>query len=244
MTVLALVTALVPAVAKADGSPYSVRIEMDEHTVNALQAEGYFLTGFKAVKSSHKGGKPVAWFSEPGKNLTAHTNIHWEEFYNAYVVEEKDITNGRITSKNSPPEPPGMALGEVWSVKATGFGKVGKGGQPGTITIDNISDQPWVTGISQKVNGKINVLCAFPLHGHNADVIAPIEKVLLLFNTQEINTGTVIEKAIGQSVMIDLTAKNSRSVRYDIDKGWDCGPSPGCKTLGEKTNLAPLLIQP
>jgi len=87
-------------------------------------------------------------------------------------------------------------------------------------------------------------LCAFPLFGNNMDVIIPIEKVLLMFSTTPVNTGTVIEQSYGSGLLIDLTAENHRSVGYDINKGWSWGGYSWAQSVPPSAELVPLLIEP
>ena len=85
-------------------------------------------------------------------------------------------------------------------------------------------------------------MCAFPLFGGSRDVIAPIEKVLLMFATDAVDTGTVIEQAFTDGLMIDLTASNQRAVGYVINKGWTPTDQSWAKPVASGTDLVAMLI--
>jgi hypothetical protein len=123
-------------------------------------------------------------------------------------------------------------------------GDVTDGGTPSALSLNNLSSTPYTCGISQMQGGKPNPLCAFPLNGNHMDVIAPIEKILLMFATQVNNTGTVVEQAYSQGILIDLTSAQTRAVNYDINAGWSTpGGSQGWATLvPANAQLIPLLI--
>ena len=88
-------------------------------------------------------------------------------------------------------------------------------------------------------------MCAFNLYGNSLDVIAPIEMVLFMFASDQINTGTVIEKAFSQGLLIDLTGapNNTRTVSFDINKGWEWGGERWATKVPPSSKLIPLLIQ-
>ena len=76
------------------------------------------------------------------------------------------------------------------------------------------------------------------------DIIVPIEKVLLMFATEAVNTGTVIEKAYSEGVLIDLTSEQTRKVTFGINSGWDWGGEPWGTVVDENEALSPILIEP
>ena len=98
-------------------------------------------------------------------------------------------------------------------------------------------------GISQLNTDGYTELCAFPLSGHMEDVIIPIEKVLLMFATETVNTGTVIEKTYSEGIMIDLTKEQTRSVSFGINSSWNWGGATWAHTVKENVDLSPILIE-
>jgi hypothetical protein len=218
--------------AAADGTPYEVTINMTAETVSQLLAAGFFLYGFKAVQASITGGSPVVWFAT--QEFSATTMINWQEQYQAYTSNSQIIPGGDIVASFAA----GITLGETLNVTAGGVGDVTSTGLPTAISILN------TCGISELQGTTYNALCAFPLFGNNEDVIAPIEKVFLMFSTQPVDTGTVIEQSYGPGILIDLTASNQRTVNYDINAGWNWGGFSWAQQFPPNSNLVPLLIEP
>jgi hypothetical protein len=232
------------AVAFADvavnaGTQYRVNIKMTPDTVRALDQGNYKLYGFKAVKSNNKGGAPLVWFKS--ENYSAITNVKWLVQYQAYTSNSDIIPNGEIIASFVTDIDLAQTL-EVESSK--GIGSVKRNGTAGAISIQNKVAKSFTCGISQMTDNDTNPMCAFPLYGNQLDVIAPIEKVLLMFATESVNTGTVIEKAYSRSILIDLTSApgNQRMVQFDINNGWDWAKELWAEQYEANQELAPLLI--
>ncbi len=219
---------------------YTVNITMDQNTVNSLQNNGYYLYGFKAVASAASGGAPLVWFETQTYGLT--TSVSWETQYQAYTSQSAIIPNGQIVASNSY----NANLGQTLNVtNQAGTGTVVAGGTEGAISILNQTSTQMTCGISELQNGESKTLCAFPLFGNNMDVIAPIEKVLLTFATQQVNTGTVIEKSFASSFFIDMTGAvaNTREVSYDLNTSWSCDGCAWAEFYPPNAELVPLLIE-
>jgi hypothetical protein len=88
-------------------------------------------------------------------------------------------------------------------------------------------------------------MCAFNLYGLQLDVVAPIQQVMFMFATDQIETGTVIQKAFSTGLKIDLTnaPHNKRAVGFEINKGWSWDGEPWGSLVPANANLVPLLIQ-
>lgn len=219
---------------------YEVDVVMSAETVNRLQELGFYLHAFKAVQSMTPGA-PLVWFTLNPEDYSEKTQITWQVEYEAYTSRSKIIPNGRVSSSFSAH----IDLGHTLTVLPNrgGGGDVTAGGPERAISILNKTDVEYVCGISQKVEGKSNPMCAFPLlGGGNKDVIAPIEKILLMFSTSPLNTGTVIYQAYSEGVMIDLTSANTRAVKYEVNKGWSWGGFNWARKVEADENLVPLLI--
>jgi len=201
---------------------FSVTITMSQTTVGALKNQRFSLYGFKAVQTSQGGGAPLVWVTASGTDLLPVVEIDWTESYQAFISTAKAIdANTVIHASNSAK----CDLGQTTKVDKNGLLTVFNGGAPHAITLDNSgSTNPWTCGISQKLaDGTSSPMCAFPLNGSGVDIIAPIEKVLLFFATAAVDTGTVIEQALGPGVILDLTSNPNLTVHYDLNDGWDFG---------------------
>jgi hypothetical protein len=218
---------------------YSVSIDMEQATVDALTTNKYNLYGFKAVKAAGSG-QPTVWFKTTDFSLG--TDVSWEELYQAYTSKSQIIPNGQIKASANYD----IDLDQTLNVQSsTGTGSVDTStGVDGAISINNQTTTQFTCGISQQqADGTFTPLCAFPLFGNNMDVMGPIEKVFLMFSTTPANTGTVVFQAYSQGILIDLTGVGDRTVSFDINQGWSWeGSAPWAKVYPPNANLAPLLI--
>jgi len=193
--------------------------------------------GFKAVQSQQGGGAPLVWFQT--QKYSATTKVQWEVQYQAYASRDQIIPHGQVTASDAK----NINLGQSVDVTSGGILDTPKSSPPDTaISLINVTQEPYTGGISVVQDGAAKPICAFPLYGQQMDVIAPIEKVLLMFSTTPINTGTVIEQAYSSGIFVDLTAQNQRSVSFDVNKGWDWGGFGWAKAVLPNEQLVPLLI--
>ncbi|MFB2563329.1 hypothetical protein [Rhizobium sp. IMFF44] len=229
---------VVPSVGNLLGATdYGVTISMDQDTVTALSSGSYSLFGFKGVQTSAGGGVPLVWFKSGDFGLS--TDVTWEVQYEAYTSRSQIIPNGQIKGLSSY----AIDLGQTLEVETPqGTGNV-VDGTAGMISIENLTTTQVTCGISEVVDGTAQPLCAFPLYGNGLDAIVPIQKVMFTFSTNTVNTGTVIEKAYSQSILIDLTAKTHREVSFDINEGWSWGGFSWAQAIRPSTNVVPLLIE-
>jgi hypothetical protein len=219
---------------------YEIDITMSPATVTALVDGNFNLYGFKAVQTTQGGGAPLVWFQLPRNDYSTLTQVIWSVQYQAYTSRSKIIPNGKVTASFSTE----IDLGQTLSVVDGGTGDVTKGGPKQAVSISNTTTTQFTCGISQRAaDGSTNPMCAFPLYGQHLDVIAPIEKVLLIFSTTPVNTGTVIEQAYSPGVLVDLTSSNERTVAYDINKGWSWGGYSWGRAVAATEALVPLLIE-
>jgi hypothetical protein len=223
------------------GSPYQVNLTMSQATVQALQNGNYTLYGFKAVQSTMGGGAPLIWFSLPAASLLVNVAVEWTEQYQAYISNTFPVASGTTVVASADVD---ISLGEQWNVAAGGGNDVKTEGPRTAISIYNTTATQFTCGISMEQNGEFSPLCAFPLYGGGLDIIAPIEKVVLMFATTPLNTGTVIERAFSPGIFIDLTGDNQRSVTFDINKGWSWDGGNWGQPVPARATLIPFLIEP
>lgn len=216
---------------------YGVTIIMPQETVTALSAGHYSLFAFKAVQTDAGGGAPLVWFKSD--NFGLNTEVSWQIQYEAYTSRSQIIPNGQITGLSSYPADLGQRL-EVQTPQGTGNIL---SGTPGNISVENMTNSSMTCGISEVVGGSAKPLCAFPLYGNGLDVMVPIQKVMLTFSTKTVNTGTVIERAYSQSILIDLTSATHREVAFDINDGWSWGGFGWGSAIRPSANVVPILIE-
>jgi hypothetical protein len=222
----------------AQGSAsYQVLITMSQQTVQALQAGGFSLYGFKAVQGHQGGGAPLVWLSTD--SYLMNTELSWGQQYQAYLSTSQIMPGSQIQVMSAV----NVNLGQTVQIQNGGGMTVVPQGTPGAISILNQSFSQYTIGLSQPMNGPTSPYCAFPLYASMMSVLAPVEKVLLMFSTIPMNRGTVVFQAPSQALFIDLTSANQRTVSFDINTGWSWGGAPWAQQIPQNSNLAPLLIE-
>lgn len=217
---------------------YSVSVQMSQDTVNSLSQNNFILYGFKAVRTTAPGA-PLVWFQTTAYGLD--TKLSWEQAYQAYTSTSSIVPGGEVRATNSYD----IDLKQTLQVTdKSGTGEVVREGTAGAISIVNQTSTQFTCGISEKQpSGGVTPTCAFSLFGNNLDVIGPIERILLMFSSLPVNTGTVIYKAYSAGLLIDLTGVNSRSVSYDVNGGWSWSGGAWGQQVPPSESLVPLLIE-
>ena len=236
-------------------SHFSVTISLSSETVQKLKDGGFQLYGFKAVKASGRG-VPLVWFATA--QYLVNTNVDWSENYQAYISSQLNPNHGdvikpcRSTKLKADAKTKAISacssqiinLDEQMIVDKYGNTSVLRGGEVGAISIVNQAQTQWTCGISQAVATPIpNPLFAFPLYGNNKLVITPIKKVLLMFASEPVNTGTVVVESSGSGILVDLTGVQSRDLTYDINNGWGPTDQVWAKIIRVTSDITQLLIE-
>jgi hypothetical protein len=222
---------------------YVIDIMMSGPTVAKMKEAGFALYGFKAVKTANGGAAPVVWFQTLAQVLMQTTTVSWTEQYQAYVSTSQIIPNGGITASSSVD----IGLGETADVDQYGNLTTDEQGTASAISLNNEASAQWTSGISQLTgDGTPSPMVALPLYGNMLEVIAPIEKVLLMFASPTVNTGTVIYKSYSSGVLVDLTGAPgnppTRTVIFDLNDGWSWGDQGWGTPVQAQADLIPFLI--
>ncbi len=230
---------------------YQVTITMTTDTVTKLVGGNYKLYGFKALQSTQGGGLPLVWYRTD--TYSANTNISWQALYQAYTSSSAIVANRQIAVGFSVD----TDLGQMLNVVGGGIGTVVSGGSESAISIRNTTATPFTCGISETIAGGAKPICAFPLYGNNVDDFTPVQKLMLIFSTNQIKTGTAIDHiyssnsmlsfsslvSYSSGILIDLTGAQQLAVNYDINQGWSWGEYAWAKSVPSGSNLASILIE-
>lgn len=222
-------------------SPFAISITMSSDTVTQLLQNGYQLFGFKGVDGPvSPQAAPLVWFTTSA--FSALTTVSWTEQYGGYTSTNTNIAANTVMNASFSAN---MALGQQMNVGAGGIGSVVNTGTPGLLDILNQTTTPFTCGVTV-FNVTTNIsspICAFPLFGGGLDNFAPIEIIYLMFATNAVNTGTVIEQSFAPGISIDMTGVTTTApLTFDINEGWT---GPGYSTnYPASTSLLPLLINP
>ncbi|MGW5114834.1 hypothetical protein ACWEQ8_05175 [Streptomyces noursei] len=211
---------------------YTVRVSIDKDSIKEM--DKYTLYGFKAVKTSGDA-EPVVWFAD--SSYTTETDIAWHTEYQAYA--SPFAQSGPISTYN----PEDIQLGETFTVESKKcLGRVdGKPDPAKPITVTNeVPETKFRVGIAQKpsVRDEFRPLCTSTMIADGTNSFAPVEKVLLIFATAEIDEGAVITRAFSAGVLIDLTGAEKRSVTFSTQKSW--GWAQGAKWAEKITQNDPI----
>lgn len=222
-----------------DGTPYQITVTMTPADATSMMNQGFNLYAFKTVNCGINGGAPLVWFKM--SQYDASNVISWTEDYQAYASNSQIIANGQIVSSTSET----IVFGQIFQLQEGPMGSVLNGGNSEGISIQNmVSGTAYTCGVSQNVNGNLQQLCAFPVDGGGSlDLITPIEKVLLMFATNEVNTGVVLEQAYTEGLLIDLTGNNNVTVSYVFNGGWEWGNEGWGTAIAANSNVVPMLTQ-
>lgn len=218
---------------------YQVAISMSSATVQSLAGGNDQLYGFIAIQTTQINGAPTVWLNTA--NVAPSMLISWTDQYQAYTSASSIIANTQIRE----PFTADINLGQTMSVSTGGIGTVVDGGPGTAISILNQTSTTYTCGINQmqNVNSRPTPVCAFPLFGNDLDVIAPVARVVLMFSSKTLATGTVVYQAFAPGIFIDLTSASQRAVTFDVNAGWSWGGATWAQSLPPSTNLVPLLIE-
>ncbi|WP_199245934.1 hypothetical protein [[Phormidium] sp. ETS-05] len=232
---------------------FSIHISLSSETVQNLKDGGFQLYGFKAVKASVRG-VPLVWFVID--QYLVNTTVDWPEDYQAYISTQLNPIPGDVIKPCPLTKLKAQAktiaacssqvinLGEQMIVDKYGNTSVIQGSEVGAISIVNQAQTQWSCGMSQAVATPIpNPLSAFPLYGNNKIVLTPLKKVLLMFASEPVNTGTVVVESSGSGILVDLTDVQSRDLTYDINNGWGPTDQVWAKIIRVTSDITRLLIE-
>lgn len=222
---------------KLASDTYKVDIQMSAETVQALQQNGFSLIVMKAVQAGARGCMPLVW-SQTSQIQTTNI-IEWDDSYAAYVSSTTIMPDIEIYALASADADPGAII------QITGYRSldVGSGGAADNFTIQNQTTDDWTIGISQQVQGTLNPVCALSLCSSVASTLKPLPLVLLTWTAETVTVGTVLERSLSSSLLIDLTDASQRTVQYDINSGWGWDGGSWGRNVPPYADLIPLLIQ-
>ena len=224
---------------------YQIQITMTQETIAQLKKSGFNLYAFKAVQNGNKDAAPLVWFKTQRDDLLTNTTINWSEQYQAFISNSQIISGGVVDGSNAAD----INLGQTANVDKDGNLDAVNKGNALAISLNNPTQTPYqASGISELVNYKLSPMIALPLHGGTLEEFIPIEKVLLMFATPSVNTGTVIYQTYSEGVLVDLTTAQgtpkTRAIKYVVDKGWDWGLENWGQSVAADEDLVPILINP
>lgn len=213
-----------------------INITLAPTTIVALKDLGYALYVMRAFDTTNAAGKPLVWIATT--QFLENTTITFEAQYAAYVSISQMIPNGVVSVSSTS----GVNLGQTATIDGMGEITITQGGNLAGVTLVNSSTTPYTTGLAATANGAFAPIFAEPLYGLAEDIAAPLDLLLLTFTTQGVAAGTLIEHAMSQSLLVDLTGANKRAVAFDINTGWSAGGATWATPVAAGTDLTPVLV--
>ena len=238
------------------GAERQVKLTMRAETVTALLGSGFYLYGLRGARSSDLSGRPLVWFGT--RRYSLNNEFACADQYEAYVSTSPLVAGGRVVVGSSF----AIGLGQTLQVEAGGVGAVLGAGPPSAISFSNLTATEFTCGLTSPRGGAFAPVCAFPLHGNTLGVLAPGQRLLLLFCTSPVAAGAVAGRgaeedregvaapdlfgaagAVSSGILIDLTTAGPFGVTFDIDEGWSWGEQAWGQTVAPGADLVPLLIE-
>lgn len=217
---------------------FQITVNIDPVDLQILKDQGQSLYFFKAVKASGNGGVTV-WNKISTADLLSTNMLTWKD--NDYMA-----FNSVSSIKNNVQIIPGnvlaIELGNITVIDISGNLSIAAEQYEGCISYVNSASRIYTVGYIQTNN----ITCAFQINGGNSSrIMAPVNKVALIFATDTIAIGTVIVKAMSSGILIDLngTTTNSRAVTYKTADGWTSNTEPWAENFSSFTQLSSVLIE-
>jgi hypothetical protein len=229
-------------------SGFQLNISMSKDTVDDLAGNGSQLYVLRAVQSSDQSGRPVVW--SVTKDFSVLTTLRVPAGLQVYTSFDSVTKGTQIDVAFTA----GIQTGQTLRVGNNAIGTVKLNGLAGTVSILNTTTTPFACGLSGTDNdGKLAPFCAFPLFGKNKSTITPLDRILLQFFTDSIETGAVLEGPLARNLdatttpglLIDMTGASPATVSFDINQGWKWNPGVvNAKRVPPNAKLVDLLIVP
>lgn len=216
---------------------FQITISISSADINILKEQGQSLYFFKAVQASGNGGITV-WSKISTSDLLGTNRLAWTDDYEAY----NSISDIKNNSQIMPGNTLTIQLGNVILIDSSGNLSITSDVYEGCISYVNSASKVYTVGYIQTDN----VACAFQINGGNSSrIMAPVNKVALIFATDNITVGTVITKAMSSGVLIDMNGatNNSRTVNYKTTDGWTSNTENWATNFAAFTELSTLLIE-
>lgn len=229
-----------------------VIINMTRETTSALKDGGYWLYGFRAVRTDNQAARPVLWYAT--QTYSVRTQVLLPGGYQAYISSTPTNSGQKIFIGFNV----AIEEGQCLQVDDTGIGDV-VGGQEAFIAISNTGGTPFTAGLAQALSGtdKVVPFYAEPLYGHQTNFAQPTSKILLVLSTQVLAPGTVIDKLplvsatmataqirtaqTIQGILIDTASE--RTVEFDINGGWKWNGGVWASLVSVNAGLIGALIE-
>jgi hypothetical protein len=218
---------------------YKVNIALNDTTLTALQNGGFQMQVYKGSMSNAKG-QPVVWFTL--NEFSSTVSVTWADSYGGYFSNTLVENKATIVISTSS----GMQPGQIFTLNSNGSGSLTSGGPAEDYTFESLIQSERTCGLTTSASGsQPAAICAFPQYATLDNMVQPYEKVLILFTQTPLNTGSVVQTAVTQSISIVMApSEPSFTTSFDINTGWNIDGSSQAVVNAPNFTLAPDLIIP
>lgn len=223
-----------------------VQIMLSAATVTALTRGGYCLYVLHAVEITDGAALPIIWGATQA--ISPATKVNWNAAVSAYTSITA-IEAGKTIAVGSTVDASG---GQTVEIAACGVETLMNAGPADMISFANTVTDQFTVGFARTDASGIPVpIYAVPLYGLHIVQANPSPQILLNFSTRKYLPGTMVtniestgsvKASYGQSLLIDMTGENNRSVSYDINTGWDWGRFAWANIIPATADLSKILL--
>lgn len=218
---------------------YRIVLMTSAQTVDALASMGFALLVCKGVTATARNAVPLVWRRHEVR--TTISAIGWAEQYHAYsstslLVDRATVAAGPAAA---------VARGDTYTIDdAHGKATVSSGGLAAAFILRNHSKVNFTAGLAQsQAVHEPGLICALSLYSQCSEVVTPNNRVLLMFSPRSLAPGTVITRAAGAAVLVDMGDEAMRELRFDLTEGWRWDGGAWAQRVPDGADLVPLLVQ-
>ncbi len=239
-----------------------IDIAIDPASAAALDASGVQLILCKAVRNSDQATKPLIWSVVP--TISQNMVVGYLAPIHVFTSIAVDIGRGSTVVPNADYA---VAPGQILAIQpdSGGGGTVVGGGPAGTIGVSNDTHVEYTGGLMQQLSSETapSPYCFVPVYGSGVlETFTPVDKILLALATGNITAGMYLKNLagstvfaasagldkralamVGECLLVDLTAADTRAVSFDINTGWSWGDGIWATPYPATVSLAKILIE-
>jgi hypothetical protein len=213
-------------IASTYGISYELIVTIDEHSLSALQQDGYRLYLFKGVSASSVALSTV-WMKQDLDSTSLR--FAWEDEFKGYITSHDAKPGAIIDHFDSQPSE------ETAEITSKAYNEINvdasTGGDHRIYYLQNKSKQPMTGGLMLKQNEVELPICVMSLptddeaNKHDMETnyveIVPLHRVFLIFSTADYHVGEVISQVTSPGLLVDMSVHTHISINYDHSIGWD-----------------------
>jgi len=217
-----------------------VAIEMEQDTLDALDASGCFVYGMLAVRSADAAGRPLVWLQS--RAYAMHMRVQPPDDFLAFTSAHlaRLAPGPPVRASFHAPVEPGQTLVVA---RAGGGGEARDSGMTGAISLLNETDAPLTCGLACQVEGGATPLFAAPLYGGWLQMVTPLRRLLLFVSPHPALPGSVATISMGPGVLVELPSLAGGHLKFDVNLGWSWPDGVRARTVPAQTDLVPLLVE-